>query len=275
MKKTLYLSDLDGTLLNSKSQLDNKTILLLNEMVENGLLFSYATARSLVSAKRVTNNLSLRLPVILNNGVFINDLFSNQRLLSAFFSQSDVSAISDLFERNDISPLVYSFGEKERVTWLRGCETPGLVRYLESRPGDPRFVSSESIGDLYSGNIFYFTAIGEEKDLSPLFRKISNDRRFSCYLQKELYTDDYWLEVFPPTANKGNAAAMLKQILGCDRLVCFGDHLNDLAMFAAADLSIAPSNAENEVKKAADLVIGSNDENSVALWLSEHAEFRR
>ena len=53
MMKTLYVTDLDGTLLNSKDYISNYSINIINNLVEQGMIFTYATARSLVSASVV------------------------------------------------------------------------------------------------------------------------------------------------------------------------------------------------------------------------------
>ena len=54
MEKTLYVTDLDGTLLNRQDRVSPFSIQTINNLVEKGMLFTYATARSLVSASRVT-----------------------------------------------------------------------------------------------------------------------------------------------------------------------------------------------------------------------------
>ena len=69
--KALYVSDLDGTLLRSDETGSDFTVHTINALVEKGLLFSYATARSIVTASRVTEGLSTKIPVILYNGAFI------------------------------------------------------------------------------------------------------------------------------------------------------------------------------------------------------------
>ena len=59
MKRTLYISDLDGTLLNSRVEISSYSADVINRLVrEQGLIFSYATARSPVTAFPVTKNLS-------------------------------------------------------------------------------------------------------------------------------------------------------------------------------------------------------------------------
>ncbi len=55
--KTLFVSDLDGTLLNTKDKINPQSLEIINSLVEGGVLFTYATARSLVSAAKVTEGL--------------------------------------------------------------------------------------------------------------------------------------------------------------------------------------------------------------------------
>lgn len=69
--KTLYVTDLDGTLLRTDDTVSPFTINTVNGLVDKGMLFTYATARSLVSASVVTKGLSARIPVIAYNGAFI------------------------------------------------------------------------------------------------------------------------------------------------------------------------------------------------------------
>ena len=71
--KTLYVSDLDGTLLNSQQQTSTYTNQTIEKLVDQGMLFSYATARSYYSAKPSTKGLSAKIPLILYNGAFIID----------------------------------------------------------------------------------------------------------------------------------------------------------------------------------------------------------
>jgi len=56
--KTLYVSDLDGTLLNREPRLSAYTAETLNLLIEEGLPFTYATARSVHSARIVAAGLS-------------------------------------------------------------------------------------------------------------------------------------------------------------------------------------------------------------------------
>ena len=67
----LYVSDLDGTLLRSNKVTSKYTNQVINSLVEEGMIFSYATARSLVTAKKVTEGINAKIPLIVYNGAFV------------------------------------------------------------------------------------------------------------------------------------------------------------------------------------------------------------
>lgn len=67
MKRCLYISDLDGTLLRRDETLSEHTCRVINRLTENGGLFSYATARSYVTAKKITKGLDAKIPLIVYN----------------------------------------------------------------------------------------------------------------------------------------------------------------------------------------------------------------
>ena len=87
---------------------------------------------------------------------------------------------------------------------------------------------------------------------------------------RDIYVENHmYLEVSDSRASKYNAAVKLRQSLGFSELRAFGDNLNDLPLFRACDFSYAVANAKDDVKAAADLVVGSNTCDGVANYLAE------
>lgn len=111
MKKTLYLSDLDGTLLRSNETLSQFTTQTINKLAQQGILFSYATARSSATAEKVTSSLCLRSPVIVHNGVFIWDSLNRKYLATNTFSYDESMEISSTLYESHIFPIVYTYSE--------------------------------------------------------------------------------------------------------------------------------------------------------------------
>ena len=267
--KTLYLSDLDGTLLRSDQKTSKYTDSVINRLVEHGTVFSYATARSFSPARRATEGLRLTSPVIGHNGANITDP-SGTVLWSAAFTEAEKREIFSAFRRAGLTPVVYAaIGGRERFSYLKEECGRAQWEFLLTRIGDGREREVISRAEALEGDAFYFTCIDDEGKLSPVLRELEG--KYCCHFPKDIYSGEQWLEVMPKTAGKAHAAEALKEMLGCDRIVCFGDHLNDLPLFAIADERYAVENAEEALKKIATDIIGGNDEDGVARWLEEHA----
>jgi Predicted hydrolases of the HAD superfamily len=160
----------------------------------------------------------------------------------------------------------------ERVSWLEGKENDGVVDYLNNRLGDKRLRPVKAEEELYEGSIFYFTAIGKKDELEALKIYFQDREQFICTLQQELYKDgEYWLEIMPKGATKAAGINRLKELTGCDRVICFGDAVNDISMLEMADEGYAVAEANPQLKQISTAVIGSNHEDGVALWLLQNA----
>lgn len=272
--KTMYVTDLDGTLLNTKDRINLESIQIINALVERGMLFTYATARSLSSASVVTKGLCTQIPVIVYNGAFIIYPKTGEVLHSLSFTQKEAEFVQDCLMKNEISPLVYAYVDQtERVSWNTARENEGIRRYLSLRKGDKRLRPLESGKGLYDGKVFYYTCIGEREELLPVYEIFSRDDRFRCTLQQELYRPEYWCEIMPQKASKAEAIRKLKEIWKCDRIVSFGDAINDIPMFEISDECYAVENAVAGLKEIATGIIASNNQDGVAKWLRSHAEY--
>ena len=272
--KVMYVTDLDGTLLNQQDRISTFSLQVINELVKNGMLFTYATARSLVSASKVTAGLSTNIPIIAYNGAFIIQPSSGVILSREDFSAEERNVVREALTRYQISPMVYSYIDGiERVSWIPENENDGVRRYLSLREGDKRFRAVSDQKALYEGEIFYFTCIGEKEELMPVYTLFSKDSRYRCTIQQDLYRPEYWCEIMPAQASKSNAVRKLKQIWGCSKVIAFGDSINDIPMFEASDECYAVSNAVDELKRIATGIIGSNNEDGVAGWLSRNCKY--
>ncbi|MCM1188994.1 MAG: HAD family hydrolase [bacterium] len=268
--RILYVSDLDGTLLRSNEKTSEYTNDVINRLTEKGMIFSYATARSLITAKKVTSGLSAKIPLIVYNGAFVIDNLTEEILIANYFDDT-VNFVLDDLAANKVYPIVYSYIDgKEKFSFISRLCSDGMNKFLDSREGDIRTNAVSTVNDLKAGNIFYITCIDEPKKLKPLYEKY---RDFChCVYQTDIYTKEQWLEMMPLNASKAKAIEQLQSLLKCEKLVVFGDGMNDIDMFELADESYAVQNAQEDLKRIATSVISSNDEDGVAKWLVENYE---
>ena len=266
--KTLYITDLDGTLLQSNERVSTYSAMIINRFIQRGGYFSYATARSIITASKATAGVNIELPVICANGAFIIESKTREITMSNFFSTDEVGFISSALTALEIYPLTYALIEgAERVSYIGRYVTNAARYYLDSRSGDPRLRVVQTAEELYLGSVFCFACLDTETRLIPAKGFFEPDTRFSSLYTKEIYSGEELFEIRPEKATKARAALQLKATLGCDRMIVFGDERNDLSLFAVADEKYATANAVPELKEIATAVIDSNDNDGVAKWL--------
>nr|MBR4281640.1 HAD family hydrolase [Clostridia bacterium] len=265
---TLYLSDLDGTLLRSDQRTSVYTNETINRLVEEGMIFSYATARSFNTARKVAEGLNAKIPLIVYNGAFIINNVTHELIQTNLFSEAEAAEILQELLAAGTNPIVYCLDDKERFVYNRSSSNDDTREYVDSRAGDSRDTPVHNNDDLSRTGTFYFTCIDDEEKLAPLNERYRD--RFTCMFAKDIYSGAQWLEIMPKAATKAHAARQLAKLLGCDRIVAFGDAVNDIPLFDAATECYAVSNAADALKERATAVIGCNDEDGVARWLEKN-----
>lgn len=271
MGRTLYVSDLDGTLLGEDVKTSDYTNRAINELVERGLVFSYATARSYVTSSAVTEGIKGNIPVIVNNGSFVLENGTGKILWGSYFSPEEARERLELFLERGIYPLVYSYQEEREIfSYVDSRISSGLEFFLASRRRDPRNHPVSRPEQLFLGKVFGITCMEDEEKILPIYHE--RQEKWNCIYEVDRYSKSPWLELLPAQASKAHAIRKLKEMTGCHRVVVFGDGLNDVSMFMEADESYAVANAHEELKKLATGVIGSNEDDGVARWLMEYGD---
>ena len=270
--KTLFVSDLDGTLLTRHENVSAYSKEHLNRLLERGMAFTYATARSVGTALRAIDGLQIRLPAVFYNGGLIYDAENRTVLRASFLREEEKKYILSVLVEHSIDPVVFGVGDgRERLSWFVGKENPGVLRSLERRRADERLSPAHSDAALLWGDVYYFKCIGPREQLESAWNVLKMDDRFICIFHQETYQNDFWMEISPREATKANAVRYLKERLGFERLICFGDTANDSDMFDVCDECYAVQNADDWLKAKATGVIGYCEEDGVAKWLDAHA----
>ena len=271
--KTLYISDLDGTLLNQSAELSEYTLRTLNAMIANGLHFTVATARTLMSTSAILAGLTLRIPIALMNGALIYDT-ERKRYAQIHALAPDVAAavihtlkefetIGFMYELNGLELTTYHESHEQHP--LRDFEKKRIARYYQS------FRHTDGFPRTSPENAIYFTLQDTLERLKPVHEALLALPGLNMVLYKDNYSQDMWyLEALSGEASKQNATTYLREAYGYERIVGFGDNLNDLPMFAACDVRVAVQNAKPEIQAAADHICGANDKNGVVKWLEEN-----
>lgn len=270
--KTLYVSDMDGTLLNSQSKLSETTIKALNEVIEkHHALFTVATARTPATVVPLMQPINTSLPFIVMAGAAMWD---NQLL--AYKSVQTIPAdvveqLSALFTKHGLHPFIYrQHGNRIHAHHIRQL-TSEEEQFINSRLSTPfkRFILSDSGRDCTQDECMLIFCMGAFEKLNSLYNQLKSlqlDCSPVCY--HDIINESAGiLEIYAAGTTKASAIRRLAQETQASRIVVFGDNLNDLPMMKEASYSIAVSNAFDEVKQEADEIIASNNDDAVAKWI--------
>lgn len=268
---TLYVTDLDGTLLKNDATISDFSVNTLNALIEKGVLFTYATARSFSSAFPLVKKLNITCPAVTFNGVFVINPQTGEHLIENIFTKKTLKSAKDFLIKYELAPLVYSYIDgKERVSYLKD-KVKNVQCYINSRKGDKRLRAAENYKELFDGNVFYLTVLNAE-NIDILDEFFVEENGFAHNFQLDTYDNMTWYEIYDKKAGKATAVQQVKTLVNAEKLICFGDNKNDIAMLNSADLGVAVLNAFDELKSKADLIIDSNENDAVARFI-EQREF--
>lgn len=267
---TLYLSDLDGTLLSNDAKLKKRTCEMLNRLIEKGVMFSFATARGFKTTYPIMKELNLRLPVIVTNGCMIADFATGEILYKCTYSEKETALARELVEKNREEPFVFSVIDgKERINYLVDYKKSNK-KFLLERKDDERLRPCRNYDELFEGELYFMTIINPVSDIDELDSVFNYDNGFARNYQIDTYNkDELWYEIGNRNATKAKAALRLQQMTGADELVCFGDNMNDASMFEVSDRCYAVSNAIDELKAIATDIIPSNEAYGVPSFIEK------
>ena len=266
--KTLYVSDLDGTLLTSQVEIAPYTRQVLKAMYRQGVPFTVATARSNASVTRLLAGVPLSLPVVLLNGTFTYDLHTGRFCRVIPLGRELAQEVLSLFARHGLPTFVFAYREQNLTMYYRPLDR--LQGYEERSPRPLTDYPPLSPGQLPEGEIVFLNLLDREEFLRPLYQDLQKVPGLHMTFYADPYYRGYWfLEICSNQATKSARIRELQQEVEAQRLVVFGDGPNDGDMFRLADAAYAPSNAQANLLSMATGVLGHHDQESVAHFLHE------
>jgi len=267
----LFISDLDGTLLNNKPIVSDFTVKVINDLIKSSSLnFSISTARSLDSAWPLIDKINFSYPIILHNGAFIYDPVSGEYLVKNTIPFTEVQKLVGIITDFQLNPIIYTTNSRnENWIFYTGIHNGGEDDYFYNRKQakDKRLCLTEQISFREPYEAISINIIDVESKLLPLYNLLKQEKLLYCHFGKDIYSGFYWLEITNLHANKKSALQTLKKLLNAETTSAFGDNLNDLPMFEEADYRYPVSNAHELLKANCTTVIASNNDDGVAKFL--------
>ncbi len=255
----LVVSDLDGTLLNSKHEVSSLFFKLFEDLKKHDILFVAASGRPYYSITEKLNTIKDDIIIIAENGGIAME--QKQLLLSTPLNTSRLVDITKIIDANPNIHPVYCTKNKAYFSNKSSVQVISTLREYY-----PNFDTTENTDAIEEDiiKIALYHAKDSETYLYPLFKTFETDYDVKI-------SGKYFLDISDPLANKGHALNLIQQKYNItpDQTLVFGDYNNDLEMLKLATFSVAMANAHKNVLAAANYKTKSNDNFGVEVVLKQ------
>lgn len=270
MPRTLFVSDLDCTLLGPDRKVTSESARLLNEAVEKGALFSIATARTPATVDGLMKDVDCRVPLVVMTGAAVWNPKTNSYSHVSYHREETARRLIDTYRRLGLSTFMYTLEDDNLIHIYHIGKIGKLEQAFIDERSDSRFKqlhipsNGDSILPDRLDKVILFYAMRPTEEVERVYNEIRDSDDLRAVFYHDMYGEEIALmEVFGPGASKANAIKALAHEIGAGRIVAYGDNINDLPMLGIADDAVAVANAVPEVLEAASRVIGPNTEDSV------------
>ncbi len=258
----LFCTDLDGTLLRSDKTLSKRNLEAIEYFKSEGGLFTFITGRMPCTALNLYNTVKPNAPIGCINGGGIFDYEKETYVYKNGLNRSATELVKYINEA--IPEIGFQVNTFDKIYFTR--DSSAMERFREAT-GYPDY--RKDLDDITEPLAKILLGDEDEKRLMRAAKLLSEHPLAENYdfvrSEKILY------EILPKGNSKGRILPILCEHLGIDpeRSVAAGDYDNDVSMLKAADVGVAVANATEGVKKAADYITVSNDEDAIAVIISD------
>lgn len=231
----LIALDMDGSLLNEEKEISPDNLQVLHRCLERGVIVCLATGREINSVSPYIDRIGAELPLVTVNG---SEVWMHRDQL---YSRVEMDAALVIKLR--------SWALEHRIGYW-GTAVEGVFHH-ENWRDDAAELHWLKFG-MFTDDTGLLAKIRHEAEQMKLF-EITNSHPGN-------------LEFNPRGVNKAAGLQKLCKVYGIapENMIAVGDSVNDVAMIRAAGLGVAMGNAQEEVKRQADMVTLSNEEDGVA-----------
>lgn len=261
----LIALDIDGTLTNSRKTVSEKTREQLIKYQKNGGTIVLASGRPLQGILPYAKTLRLREfggYILAYNGGCIIECATGKVIYQDKFPLKYIPEVFDIIKNYPVGINTY---QDDKI--IAG-NTVNKYTEIEAKINGMELSFKDNFVEYVNFDITKCLLHGEPEIINEL-EKILGEK-----FGKELgifKSEPFFLEIVPKEIDKAKSLSRLLKVLSLhkDECIAFGDGFNDISMLKYAGLGVAMSNASDTVKNSADYVAGSNDEDGIAVLLSE------
>ena len=269
MNYKLLAADMDSTALTRDKRLTERTISAMEKAISQGKHVVFSTGRSISFVKPYIDMVSGMRYAVCAAGASVLDTFTAEKILYRTIDPETVKMIIAAASGGYFMPILFRDGKSYGTRWCVDCCADFGVKYYEPTYRKYMNISEDALsdfmedpGELEKFNLFY----GNDYEADGVYEKIKElPISFSTHTKHSL-------EINAPGVSKAKGLKALCAHLGIDMSECIavGDAKNDEEMILSAGLKVAVGNAQDRIKRIADVVCSDCEHEGVAEIIEQY-----
>lgn len=259
----MIILDLDGTILNSNRKISVNTKEYLTKLKNEGFIITIATGRIYASALKATDGAEFANYIISDTGSCIYDRLTEKIIYSNFIESKTASEVLDYYN--------------DECNYIDICDKNYIYKYSDIEENHPVVITSKDKDYIINNckKISHITiSMKSNEEVIKLYNVLKEKfLDLDIIIMQDSFSDKKWIEMMAKGVSKYKSIKILSEHLGIknDKILAFGDGLNDIEMLEKCGYGVALKNALSEVKEKANAITKFDHNNDgVIMYLKEY-----
>lgn len=256
--KHLIAIDSDGTLRKSDGTISAKTKETISKLINDNNIVVICTARPRYHTLKIASEVNSSDYLISSNGTEIYDNKNKKKIYGEYLPK-------------DLCMKIYEDTKKLNIRVVFVCEnTEYVTKFVRNE--SQILLTDDNINELFNLDIKQVMVIDEDKDTVNKYKdELSKINQINIVDSSSDNKEYKSFSMISSNTSKGSALKALAKYLNIPikNTVAIGNDNNDMSMIKMAGIGVAVDNATDDLKKYANIITDSNDEDGVANYLEK------
>ena len=256
ISKVVLITDMDGTFLPSDKIPSKGNLEAVKRFQSDGGKFAIATGRAIQAADQYFNKITVNCPIIMCNGGMVYDIVNNKHIYDVYLPSMARNIVKNIIDNNQFVGC--------EILRDDGVYVPKMTELEKIHNKICKVEPIECSVDDIPDNWYKVLFAVEPENMQTLIDYVKSQSWSNVDFVRS--SKEYY-EILPLNVTKGYGLEIMRNKCNMKdyTFVAVGDYNNDIEMLKTADVGVCPSNAADDVKEIADIVLDvSCDEDAIA-----------
>ena len=270
-KEILFVSGLDGCLLNNNNQLSSYATYTLNKLIKDGMDFTVSTTRTPASLTNIFKGVSIKEDMMIMNGAVRYQILDHTYKHMHFIDKDVQIGIDAYFAKIKRNIFTFTIVDQVLSIYHTVFENEAEELYYHHRKNN--YFKNHVKGRLHEhDHAVYYLLIDRYDKVNQYLNDLNKKYQGKINGQIEVYPwidGFYYLRIYASQISNYEALKAFIKEKDKSMIITFGSKIHDLEMIKLSDFSIALKSADKEIKDHAGYVIDSEDPDSIVKLMNK------